>query len=167
MTTNLPACEQVESDGTTVWVHGGDGLCLGRFGQSGVDIYRRSGEYSEHDKRFVAHVAGKPDAMAWKRFVALMESCHGIEVASDPHRPLWLEGDEAMPADEACSSAKSGGIKNGEDRDLAEDAIEEATHLLHDAIFNRQVHRIKRAVRAIVEAARTDPAAVGDKRQTP
>lgn len=77
---------QIESDGTTVWVTGSSGECIGRFGRMGIDIHNEA----------AAQLAGKPQCLEcthgpvtlaeWERFRAAMVEHYGIEVP-EKHRP--------------------------------------------------------------------------------
>lgn len=70
---------EVSSDGTTVWVNGANGWCVGRFSASGI-LYGQSGETRP----------GPLTAGDWKAFRARMIDVHGVKV-SDRHTPNFLK----------------------------------------------------------------------------
>lgn len=90
MPATKPFLHAIESDGTTVWIHGPQGECLGRFGRLGIDIH----------SSFEDQVAGKPQCLEcthervtasdWQRFRAAMIEHYGIPISED-HRPSYLE----------------------------------------------------------------------------
>ncbi len=90
--SGLACLTQVESNGRTVWVNAGDGCCVGRFSQAGVDVHHGARVQVETGRECVDCTHERPTAADWQRFVASMRKL-GADVS--PHRPAWL--DETAP----------------------------------------------------------------------
>jgi hypothetical protein len=81
--------DQVESNGTTVWVHDTGGGCIGRFGKTGAEIHRTTLEQMETGRECFECWHGPMKLVDWRRFVQRMREVHAVEVA-EMHKPSWI-----------------------------------------------------------------------------
>ena len=84
MPKSAPTDIQIDSDGTTVWVNGDGGYCLGRFGRMGIDVHCTPDNSNGKQCLFCTHepVAAKD----WETFKEQMKTCHNVTV-TDQHKP--------------------------------------------------------------------------------
>jgi hypothetical protein len=75
---------EITTDGRTVWINGGPGGAIGRFGPGGVDVH------NIENTGCLARTHGKPGMAEWRFFVDKMQEHHGIRVAAK-YRPRWLD----------------------------------------------------------------------------
>jgi len=80
---------ETTTDGRTVWVHGADGACIGRFSPFGNDVH--SNLSGQMDGRTCLDCTKAPD---WKRFVREMRRRHGVRVPKSM-RPSWVKKESA------------------------------------------------------------------------
>lgn len=82
--SGLACLTQVEANGRVVWVNTGDGVCVGRFSQAGVEVHDvRAQKDPERDER----PRGRPTQTDWEQFALAMQR-FGADVT--PHRPAWV-----------------------------------------------------------------------------
>lgn len=82
--------EQVHGDGRTVWVHGLDGSCIGRFSRFGIDVHRTVAAQVRGEPQCLDCTHGKPDLAGWRRFQDGMRRHYGVNVG-DEHMPGFLQ----------------------------------------------------------------------------
>ena len=81
---------QIESSGTTGWVNGSDGSCIGRFGVMGVDIHRSFEDQQNGLGECLLCTHGVTGPGEWDIFVEGMQRLHGVRVDAS-HRPTRLD----------------------------------------------------------------------------
>lgn len=74
----------VSSDGGTVWVHAGDGSCVGRFSKIfGLDVHKTAAQQMAGGSQCL-HCTHEPAGpKAWNEFRAQMKVHHQIDVPAD------------------------------------------------------------------------------------
>lgn len=102
--SGLACLTQVESNGRVVWVNAGDGACVGRFSQAGVDVHHGARVQVETGRECVDCTHERPTPTDWDRFVLAMRKL-GADVAL--YRPTWL--DEQEPQGVAVSGVTETG----------------------------------------------------------
>jgi hypothetical protein len=80
---------EIATDGTTVWVNGADGGCIGRFSPNASEIHMTAALQIETGRQCLMCTHGKPDYHAWKDFVVTMERIYGVNIP-ESRRPRWL-----------------------------------------------------------------------------
>lgn len=88
----LSPTHKLESDGSTVWVNGPDGCCIGRFSRFGIDIHRTLAQQQTTGKECLLCTHGKTTLEDWQHFVDGMQKHHSITV-NDIHKPRFLMKD--------------------------------------------------------------------------
>lgn len=76
------------TNGYTVWVNASDGMCIGRFAPTGIDIHHTSAG-QEAGKHCIACTHGKPDIDGWEAFRKILLEHHQAQVPAS-YRPKWL-----------------------------------------------------------------------------
>ncbi len=71
------------TDGHTLWVNDGVGMCIGRFGARGVDIHRSAAEQVAGAPQCLDCIHDLPPVEAWNRFVASMAKHHAVRIGPD------------------------------------------------------------------------------------
>lgn len=67
----------IQTDGTTVWVHSSDGHTIARFGRLGIDVHTA-------DSTGCLHCTHEPTGPAeWDQFTAAMLEHHGVTIPDD------------------------------------------------------------------------------------
>lgn len=92
--SGLACLTQVEGNGRVVWVNAGDGACVGRFSQAGVDVHHGAHAQIETGRECIDCTHVRPTQADWDRFVLAMRKL-GADVTS--HRPAWLDEDPSAP----------------------------------------------------------------------
>lgn len=77
---------QIDSDGITVWVNGGDGYCLGRFGRMGIDVHCSPFQSADGKGECLFCTHGPVNAQDWETFKQQMKTCHDVTV-TDQYKP--------------------------------------------------------------------------------
>jgi hypothetical protein len=79
--------DRFTTDGSTVWIDGGDGSCIGRFSRFGVDVHTSSTHQLAGGSEclFCTHPPTRP---SWRDFVMAMFDHHGVLVP-DSLCPEW------------------------------------------------------------------------------
>lgn len=74
------------SDDRTVWINADDGISVGRFSRTGVDVHRDAAGQMETGEQGLACALDLPPAEAWGVFVAAIEEHYGVRVP-EAYRP--------------------------------------------------------------------------------
>jgi len=67
-------------DERTVWVNDETGCCIGRFSRFGVDVHKTGDEQMSSGSQCLDCIHDLPHPEAWDRFVASMQTHHGVAV---------------------------------------------------------------------------------------
>lgn len=87
---------EVASDGQTVWVNSGTGMCLARFGPYGIDVHRDFEDQRRTGEQCLACTHERTTLKDWWSFQTLTRRYHGI-VVGDDHMPRLIR-EELMRA---------------------------------------------------------------------
>ncbi|WP_408902884.1 hypothetical protein [Methylobacterium radiotolerans] len=112
----MPRGETLEllTDGHTLWVNDGVGMCIGRFGARGVDIHRSAAEQVAGAPQCLDCIHDLPPAEAWDRFVSSMAKHHAVRIGPE-WKPAFVTLAEGATA---ADRKKRGGTAPGRRRAL-------------------------------------------------